>query len=185
MLRRILICLGALVAILPYLGLPRSWDNALFTLCGLLVVILLVVGKRPRAQENFAPPIKESVPKVLPNTVPRDTRGAVPAQRFAVSGGERHPHKNIAPVKLPEKPLAAQRDSETARPEINKKPAISVRMHTSAPSVPDRAASSITPPPVKEASDTPALAEKNSSVRKKRIKSPAELLSDSNILIGR
>jgi hypothetical protein len=65
MLRRILIILGALVALLPYLGLPRSWDNVLFTFAGLTIILLLVLGKRSsssrEAGRTEVTPLRESI----------------------------------------------------------------------------------------------------------------------------
>lgn len=45
---------GTLVAILPFLGFPQSWDKVLFLILGILVVALGIVvrrrGNRPPAQ---------------------------------------------------------------------------------------------------------------------------------------
>lgn len=77
MLRRILIILGAFVAILPYLGLPRSWDNVLLTLAGLLIVILVLLRRRPRSSD--ASP-EENDARVLPRG-PQYVRTDVPDMR--------------------------------------------------------------------------------------------------------
>jgi len=37
---------GAFVAILPFLGLPNSWDSILFSIAGVLVVSLGIVVRR-------------------------------------------------------------------------------------------------------------------------------------------
>jgi len=62
MLRRILIILGALVALLPYLGLPRSWDNILFTFAGLAIVVLLVLSRRSVPSREVA---REETPAII------------------------------------------------------------------------------------------------------------------------
>lgn len=37
---------GALVAVLPFLGFPNSWDNAIFFLAGVFVIALGIVVRR-------------------------------------------------------------------------------------------------------------------------------------------
>lgn len=37
---------GALVAVLPFLGFPNSWDNVLFFLAGVLVIALGIIVRR-------------------------------------------------------------------------------------------------------------------------------------------
>ncbi len=60
MLRRILIVLGLLIAVLPYLGLPYDWQMTTSTVVGLLIVTILMFSRRPRRiPENPAPPQEE------------------------------------------------------------------------------------------------------------------------------
>ena len=49
---RILLILGIWVAILPYLGLPYSWKEVLFTLSGLGLVYLSYMLYRERKKEE-------------------------------------------------------------------------------------------------------------------------------------
>lgn len=51
MLRKSLIALGILVALVPYLGLPRSFDTIVTTFAGTAIVVLLLVA-RPRADRT-------------------------------------------------------------------------------------------------------------------------------------
>jgi len=37
---------GAFVAILPFLGFPNSWDNALFFLAGIFIISLGIIVRR-------------------------------------------------------------------------------------------------------------------------------------------
>ena len=37
---------GAFVAVLPFLGFPNSWDNALFFLAGIFIVSLGIIVRR-------------------------------------------------------------------------------------------------------------------------------------------
>lgn len=52
MLRKILIALGILVALVPYLGFPSAYDTVLLTGLGLSIVGLIVLGKRPRVRRD-------------------------------------------------------------------------------------------------------------------------------------
>jgi len=43
---------GALVALLPFLGFPNSWDAVMFLVLGLIIVVLGVVVRRRRKDER-------------------------------------------------------------------------------------------------------------------------------------
>jgi CBS domain containing-hemolysin-like protein len=49
----IMLC-GALVAILPFLGFPNSWDTVIFVVLGVMIITLGIVVRRraPRAFKN-------------------------------------------------------------------------------------------------------------------------------------
>lgn len=57
---------GALVAIMPFLGFPNSWDAVVFLVLGLFIVILGIVVRRRRKKE----PRRERVerPEQMPIT---------------------------------------------------------------------------------------------------------------------
>ncbi len=64
MLRKILIFLGFLIAILPYLGIPYDWSRWIWTFAGLAIVFLVYFsrrGKSVRMEENKENTIKETV----------------------------------------------------------------------------------------------------------------------------
>jgi len=42
----VIMLLGALVALVPFLGFPNSWDRAIFFVLGMLVVVIGVVLRR-------------------------------------------------------------------------------------------------------------------------------------------
>ena len=44
----LIICAGAFVALLPFLGFPQSWDTAFFFLAGIFVVGLGIAVRRKR-----------------------------------------------------------------------------------------------------------------------------------------
>ncbi len=46
---KIIFGLGIWIALLPYLGLPRSWKDALFTLSGFLVVLFCYLIRQEEA----------------------------------------------------------------------------------------------------------------------------------------
>ena len=51
---RILLILGTWVAVLPYLGLPYSWKNILFTITGLgLIYFSYVLFRNSKKKKNF------------------------------------------------------------------------------------------------------------------------------------
>ena len=58
---------GAIVALLPFLGFPNSWDSIFFLLLGIFVIALgIVVRRRSPAQTDAPRPrshIVESVPQ--------------------------------------------------------------------------------------------------------------------------
>ncbi len=47
MARKIVLVLGLLVALLPYLGFPEALDTVLYSIAGLLIAFLAWSGKRP------------------------------------------------------------------------------------------------------------------------------------------
>jgi|GEM_PF-2780937 len=57
MLRNILIVIGLLVALNPYLGFPESIDKIILTVLGLLIVFLLTLSRRGRIHRE----VKETV----------------------------------------------------------------------------------------------------------------------------
>lgn len=64
MLRNILIVIGLLVALLPYLGFPQSIDKFIFTGLGFAMVFLLTLARRDRAQQSHEGASPDS-PKIL------------------------------------------------------------------------------------------------------------------------
>jgi membrane protein implicated in regulation of membrane protease activity len=59
MLRRILIFLGLVIAVLPYLGFPYDWQSIASTSIGLLIVSILMFSRRPRRKETEFPQKEE------------------------------------------------------------------------------------------------------------------------------
>ncbi len=57
---------GALVAILPFLGFPNTWDAAFFVILGALVISLGIVVRRrsPKAQRGRDSFFVENTPKL-------------------------------------------------------------------------------------------------------------------------
>ncbi|HXK38622.1 MAG TPA: hypothetical protein VJ043_00845 [Candidatus Paceibacterota bacterium] len=52
---------GAFVAVLPFLGFPNSWDNALFFLAGIFIVSLgIIVRRRGGRTPQPMPPKNEN-----------------------------------------------------------------------------------------------------------------------------
>ena len=60
MLRRILIGLGLLVTLLPYLGFPTAMDTVISTTTGLLIVFLLAFGRKVKARHEVRENVTES-----------------------------------------------------------------------------------------------------------------------------
>ena len=52
MLRRILISLALLVALLPYLGFPHSWQAAISTIAGFIIAIVLLFARPHRIPQS-------------------------------------------------------------------------------------------------------------------------------------
>ena len=52
MLRRILISLGLIIAFLPWLGFPHSWQAVISTVTGFSIVLLLLLSRRIRSHQN-------------------------------------------------------------------------------------------------------------------------------------
>lgn len=46
---------GAVVAILPFLGFPSSWDHAIFFILGLFVIALGIAVRRRLNQKAYTP----------------------------------------------------------------------------------------------------------------------------------
>ncbi len=64
MLRNILIIIGLLVALDPYLGFPQSIDRFILTGLGLTIVFLLALSRRGRLHHSREGELNES-PKIL------------------------------------------------------------------------------------------------------------------------
>lgn len=64
MLRNILIIIGLLVALDPYLGFPASLDRFILTGLGLAICFLLVFSKRPRTHKEVEEVVEEG-PRML------------------------------------------------------------------------------------------------------------------------
>lgn len=60
MLRKILIGLGILVTLLPYLGFPASIDMVISTASGLLIVSLLMFGRKSRSHHEVSENVTEA-----------------------------------------------------------------------------------------------------------------------------
>lgn len=55
---------GALVAVLPFLGFPNSWDNAIFFLAGVFVIALgITVRRRGTGSAHKQEPRRELPPQ--------------------------------------------------------------------------------------------------------------------------
>lgn len=52
MLRRLLIALGLLVAFLPYLGIPHTWQSVISTVVGFLIVGVLLLSRRKKTSRT-------------------------------------------------------------------------------------------------------------------------------------
>jgi VIT1/CCC1 family predicted Fe2+/Mn2+ transporter len=54
---------GALVALVPYMGFPRSWDDVILVVLGIFIVILgVVVRRRKRRPSSTQQAFVESAP---------------------------------------------------------------------------------------------------------------------------
>ena len=42
----VIMCVGALVALLPFLGFPIMWDNVILVVLGLITIVLGIVVRR-------------------------------------------------------------------------------------------------------------------------------------------
>lgn len=60
MLRKILIGLGVVVTLLPYLGFPSSVDTVIYTTAGLLIIFLLTIGRRVRPHHEVSENVTEA-----------------------------------------------------------------------------------------------------------------------------
>jgi hypothetical protein len=102
MLRKTLIFVGIVVALVPYAGLPSDWDQAIMTGAGLLIVGVLLLARRPSdARDDGAvrreqPPV-ETLPDEhsdMPTAVHEDYR-SLSVARMAE---EVHPAVSVVPV---------------------------------------------------------------------------------------
>ncbi len=60
---------GALVALLPFLGFPNSWDAVLFLILGLFIVVLGIVVRRRRKRVPRPERIERTESaNIVPNT---------------------------------------------------------------------------------------------------------------------
>jgi len=98
MLRRILIILGAFVALLPYLGLPRSWDSVLFTLTGLAIVVLLVLGKRSAQSREGVRDESALLPRASTETI-HPSRPTTRATTPLTSAAREESRRSIQPIR--------------------------------------------------------------------------------------
>lgn len=64
MLRKTLIGLGALITLLPYLGFPTAVDTVISTASGLMIISLLMFGRKVKAQHDVSGTVTE-VPRPL------------------------------------------------------------------------------------------------------------------------
>lgn len=60
MLRKILIGLGLLVTLLPYLGFPDVVDTVISTASGLMIISLLMFGRKMKAQHEVSETVTEA-----------------------------------------------------------------------------------------------------------------------------
>lgn len=60
MLRKILIGLGALITLLPYLGFPTAVDTVISTASGLMIISLLMLGRKMKAQHDASETMTET-----------------------------------------------------------------------------------------------------------------------------
>ena len=60
MLRKILIALGVIVTLLPYLGFPSSVDTVISTAAGLLIIFFLTIGRRVKPRHEVSENITEA-----------------------------------------------------------------------------------------------------------------------------
>ncbi len=54
MLRKILISLGLLITLLPYLGFPAAVDTVILTTSGLMIIFLLMFGRKIRVHHDVS-----------------------------------------------------------------------------------------------------------------------------------
>lgn len=104
---------GALVAVLPFLGFPNSWDSALFFLAGVFVIALGIVVRRrdglksdTREERNFTEQ-RPSLSAEIANEAPR----------FSVQPQTPPLHSQMSEA---QKPISA-----TASAVVEKKPHVS------------------------------------------------------------
>lgn len=59
----LIMLLGAVVALLPFLGFPNSWDTAILLVAGIIIVALGIVVRRRMSRKNstLPPPPPASV----------------------------------------------------------------------------------------------------------------------------
>lgn len=91
MLRRILIALGLIVAVLPYLGLPYDWQMTTSTVVGLLIVTILMFSRRPRRISETPAPHQEEERVIHVERMEVIERPEVHVEREIVIDAERLP----------------------------------------------------------------------------------------------
>ncbi len=67
MLRNVIIAIGLIVALVPYLGFPQSIDTIILTTLGLTLVVLTLLARRKLKRRRWDDRVEESdtAPKVL------------------------------------------------------------------------------------------------------------------------
>lgn len=50
----IIMLIGALVALVPFLGFPNSWDRIIFLVLGVLIIVLGIVVRRRGTRKDAA-----------------------------------------------------------------------------------------------------------------------------------
>lgn len=111
MLRKILIGLGLLIAFLPYLGFPQSFDAIISTTAGLLIVLLLVLSRKSGQStggkfSRFSFSGLSEAPHPLhidraEEKAPSLRRESIPQVQKSVVGAETHVEDKIAAVVRP------------------------------------------------------------------------------------
>ncbi len=61
--------IGTLVALVPYMGLPRTWDDRLLVVLGIFIIAIGIVLRR----RKYRPSVK---PEAFVESAPRETHGA-------------------------------------------------------------------------------------------------------------
>lgn len=170
MLRRILIALGALVALLPYLGLPRAWDSVMLTVSGLLIVIMMLAG-RSRGKNDASSRAVPLTPSVERTAAPAVRSPESPRSAATPVQSSRMMPTLVSPVDSATTPVRSRRIARmNEEKELRGIPAAPALQH-------DRAM------PATRKTELPAPAPSPASVvnpaRKKKIKSPTDFLHNT------